>query len=273
MREQEIGKARHRGRAARAPRADQSALPLQRADHDRLPHSDGAAAGAQTPAPADVAPARACFGRRASSPRSARETRLVEAYLDIERARFEQRLRVRIDVPARPSAACASRPSSCSRSSRTPSSTACRRCATAARSDRWRRLDRRAAGPTRCWCSPSRDTGAGRSRRARARSRSAASACATSSAGSRASTARPAALRIQSSRRRRARSSNCVFPPGWTCTAIARRSQAVVVTPDCAWSSPMMSARRARSSSALLRSFDDVVVVGEAASGQGSRGR
>ena len=50
--------ARDRSRAARAARADQPALPVQRADDDRLPDSDGAAARARDAAAAHGAAAR-----------------------------------------------------------------------------------------------------------------------------------------------------------------------------------------------------------------------
>ena len=56
-----------------------------------------------------------------------RELELIEAYLEIERARFEERLRVLIDVPEALRDRCACRRCCCSRSSRTPSSTASRR--------------------------------------------------------------------------------------------------------------------------------------------------
>ena len=73
-----------------------------------------------------------------------REIELVEHYLDIERERFEERLRVRSTCRRR-CALCPSRRSSCSRWSRTPSSTAWRP-APAAATSRWWRGAR--AGPT-----------------------------------------------------------------------------------------------------------------------------
>ena len=63
-----------------------------------------------------------------------RELDVIESYLDIERARFEHRLRVTIDVPAQPATASACRRSCCSRSSKTRSNTASRHVSPAARS-------------------------------------------------------------------------------------------------------------------------------------------
>ena len=78
-----------------------------------------------------------------------RELELIEAYLDIERARFEERLRVRIDVPPRCGASRAAAAPAADRRERRQARH--RAAAARRRSDRSRRARRCAAGDGRCW--------------------------------------------------------------------------------------------------------------------------
>ena len=122
-----------------------------------------------------------------------RELELIESYLDIERARFEQRLRVRIDVPAGAAGSFACRRCCCSRSSRTRSSTASRRSARR-RGDRHGAPRRSAGDASRARAHRARHAAPAPPPRSCSRGRAVGVGLRTSSAGSPVSTATRRAL-------------------------------------------------------------------------------
>ena len=204
---------------------------------------------------------RASLRRRIHDP--GREIELVEAYLDIERARFEERLRVRIDVPSRLRTARSRRGAAAAGRKR--------RQAWYRATQRRRRRDHSAPGWTRTAITSraaaagrrghrrrhiSRSTRAGRSRRRRSRNVERRLGLSLRCGGITRRSERRAKARPWKSGCRRPRQSPIPRRTGRAC----ERKLRVVVADD---------ERPARSFLlALLRSFDDVVVVGEAASGK-----
>ena len=94
-----IRKIGDQGAALGPPLADQPAFPVQRADHYRLPDPDRAPDKAFETLMRLTQLLRGVLNSTGEFCTLGQELKLIESYLEIERARFEERLQVEIDVP------------------------------------------------------------------------------------------------------------------------------------------------------------------------------